>query len=181
MSKSIYKRDKEGFEDFGRITVNRIRKMNSAMKKILLAKREIGIRVADEKGIKSAVNDFFSCVCLYEFSQEKCFSSQNCFASAEYVPGEKALTEWEWETNEIYLEAKLIQRKYKKAINLVVDTVENLLREKYPNNSFFVVASVQFGKNRNINIRIFLNRGEAYISDDLENYKQPVLQDLLNT
>ena len=154
---------------------------NSLMKELLF-KSSNSLFSANKRKIKAEINSFFKNVQLFECEGEKCFSSENIFISNKYKNGDcSSITDWEWDSNEIYLNKSIIGNRFKDSVNIAVETIESLLFEKFPRNSFYISVCVQYGDLRNINIRIYLNRGAPYANVDIEEYQQPVLNEILNT
>lgn len=135
-----------------------------------------------ENYILSEIDDFFSSVKMHEKNEQKCFSVKDFFALDSYTQNvNTSIMEWEWGTNEIYLDKTLIQRQYKKSILLSIRIIEKVLRERFPDNLFLIIFVVQFGKYRNISIRICQDFGESVLDKNLEKYVQPVMQVHLKT
>ena len=117
--------------------------VNSAMKKIMESKFPyIGI-LFREQDISNEIVSFLSHVNLYQKDDQKCFSTDNIFESNVSLYN-MPVTEWEWDTNEIYLDKALIKRQYKKSILLSIDTIEKNLRKRFPGNSFVICFFIQF-------------------------------------
>ena len=59
--------------------------------------------------------------------------------------------------------------------------IEKMLLQKFPQNSFVISFCIQFGKYRNINIRICQDLDDSILDGNLEMYDQPVMQIHLKT
>ena len=149
---------------------------NSTMDKILLSRSRATLRRSNKQKIKREIIEFINKVKLFEHNENKCFSEKNIFESNTNY---SSITDWEWDNNEIYLDKSSIGKQFKKAICEALETIESLLVERFSGNSFCINLSVQYGSLRNINIRIYLNRGKAYSDTDIELYNQPVLKEIL--
>ena len=162
--------------------MKRIIETNSAMDKILLSKPRISSHRANKRKIKAEIYEFFSKVNLYKRNGAECFSTENIFDSNTYtVENCDSITDWEWDTNEIYLYKSIIDTEFKKSICFAIESIESLLTERFSGNSFYINISAQYGELRNVNIRIYLDRGKPYVDTDIEQYKQPVLTEILTT
>ena len=152
------------------------------MKKVLKSKNSyIGVSF-QKKEISNEILSFFNQVRLYQKYDKKCFSTDNIFESDVNLHNvDMSVAEWEWDTNEIYLDKMLIKRQYKKSILLSIDIIEKTLLEKFPGNSFVISFCIQFGRFRNINIRICQDLGIPILDEDLDKYSQPVMQVYLTT
>ena len=162
--------------------MKKIVETNSHMEKIIFSKVSNLSYKAKKRKIKSEINCFFHKVKLYECNGEKCFSTENCFDSKAYAVGNyTSITDWEWDTNEIYFEKSLIGKQFKESINIIIETIESFLINCFPGNTFYINVSVQDGILRNINVRIHLDRGKPYVDSKLWSYNQPVLREILMT
>lgn len=156
--------------------------LNSAMRKILASKFQ-RIRVLPrEKHIANEIDMFFKKMNMYEKYEQKCFSAKNIFESDVCTQtGKFSVVDWEWETNEIYLDKSLIKRNYRKSIILSSDIIEKTLKERFQGNLFVISFCVQFGKFRNISIRICQDSDFPVLDENLEKYSQPIMQIYLRT
>lgn len=162
--------------------MKRIIETNSAMDKILLSNTQILSCRANKRKIKAEINEFFSKVNLYKQNGAECFSIENIFDSDAYtVKNLDSITDWEWDNNEIYLYKSIIGTEFKKSICFAIESIESQLMERFPGNSFYINVSAQYGELRNVNIRIYLDRGKSYVDTDVEQYNQPVLTEILTT
>ena len=154
--------------------------VNSAMRKIMESRIPYISFLLRKEDISNVIMSFFNQVSLYRSGEQKCFSNDNIFESYLTV-NNLSIAEWEWDTNEIHLDKTLIKRQYKESILLSIDVIEKALQERFPGNSFVVSFSIQFGKFRNINIRVCQDLGIAILDEDLDKYNQPVMQVYLST
>ncbi|MBO5967647.1 MAG: hypothetical protein J6S14_04005 [Clostridia bacterium] len=93
-----------------------------------------------------------------------------------------SLTFYEWTCNELYFDKKEINHCFKKALQLIIKQIENFLKESFPSNKFCIIASVQYGKLANINVRIHLYReNELYLEPELKDFKQPILYEFFES
>ena len=162
--------------------MKKIVETNSLMEEIIFSKAYNLLYKASSRRIKSEIKSFFHKVKLFEYNGQKCFSTENCFNSNEYTEGNySSITDWEWDTNEIYLKKTFIGKEFKKSIKVAIETIESLLINRFPGNIFYIIVSVQNGDLRNINIRIYLDRGNPYVKSEIERYNQPVLNEILTT
>ena len=151
------------------------------MEKILSKKSKLLCGFKKRK-IISEINDFFDKVHLYKNDQEICFSTDNYFALPSDTSDKySSLSDWEWGTNEIYLQKSIVDKELKASLTIALETVEELLVKNFAGTSFFIIASLQHGKYRNINIRICINRENPYMDSEIERYNQPVLREILIT
>lgn len=156
--------------------------MNLPMRKIMSSKFPFVFGLLHKKQITDEIDAFLKDVKMYKMADKKCFSLQNAFESESYVQNNNfSIAEWEWNTNEIYLGKSLIKRQYKKVLMLCSSYIEKMLLQKFPQNSFVISFCVQFGKYRNINIRICQDLDDAVLDRNLEMYDQPVMQIYLKT
>ena len=154
--------------------------VNSAMRKIMESRIPYISFLIRKEDISNVIMSFFNQVSLYRSGEQKCFSNDNIFES-DLTVNNLSIAEWEWDTNEIHLDKTLIKRQYKESILLSIDVIEKALQERFPGNSFVVSFSIQFGKFRNINIRVCQDLGIAILDEYLDKYNQPVLQVYLST
>ena len=156
--------------------------MNLPMKKIMGCKFPCVCGMLHKNLIIDEIDVFFKDVKIYERADKKCFSVQNIFESESYLQNNDfSIVEWEWNTNEIYLHKSLIKRQYKKVLILCSIYIEKMLLQKFPQNSFVISFCIQFGRYRNINIRICQDLDDAVLDRNLEIYDQPVMQIRLKT
>lgn len=156
--------------------------MNLPMRKIMDCKYPYVYGLLQKKQIIDEMAGFFKDVKMYEADGRKCFSVQNVFESTVYFQNnDLSIMEWEWDTNEIYLNKSLIKRQYKKVVMLCSEYIEKMLLQKFPTNSFIISFCVQFGKHRNINIRICQDLKDSVLDRNLELYNQPIMQIHLKT
>jgi hypothetical protein len=153
---------------------------NSAMRKIMESRIPYISFLLRKKDISNVITSFFDQVSLFRSGEQKCFSNDNIFES-DLTVNNLSIAEWEWDTNEIHLDKTLIKRQFKESILLSIDVIEKALQERFPGNSFVVSFSIQFGKFRNINIRVCQDLGIAILDEDLDKYNQPVMQVYLST
>ena len=152
------------------------------MEQLLLSNFSFFSFKINERKIEMEIDSFFEKVSMFEDIGEKCFSTENCFISSDYVRDSGfSITEWEWDNNEIYLNKKLIKKRFREAIYIAISRIETLLTNKFPDNSFHIIVSAQCGSLRNVVIRLYLDRGDAYLDENLEKYNQPVLSEILRT
>lgn len=154
--------------------------VNSAMRKIMESRIPYISFLLRKEDISNVIMSFFNQVSLYRSGEQKCFSNDNIFES-DLTVNNLSIAEWEWDTNEIHLDKTLIKRQYKESILLSIDVIEKALQERFPGNSFVVSFSIQFGKFRNINIRVCQDLGISILDEDLDKYNQPVMQVYLST
>ena len=155
--------------------------MNSPMRKHLESKFS-NICILPSKRYIGEIDLFFKKVKMYERDGVKCFSPKNIFESYLHFDNNNSpITEWEWDTNEIYLDKSLIKRQYKKTIVRSSQHIEKILLERFPNNSFQISFCIQFGKYRNISIRICQDLDDSILERDLNKYDQPIMQVYLKT
>ena len=160
--------------------MNKIVEMNTSMKKVLSSKNNFSFFRANRKKIQSEIVSFFDRVKIYEYNGEKCFSAENCFDTDININSLKnisTLIDWEWDTNEIYLDKSIIGKEFKRAIFIALETIELCIVERFPNITFRISLSLQTGKFRNINARIYLDRGVPYTESDIEGYNQAILNE----
>jgi len=156
--------------------------MNAEMVDVLFAQNRCRFTRLNITKLKKEFAVFFDCVGLFEADGDKCFSTKNCFQPDSSGSNDIVdITAWEWDNNEIFLDKSIIGKDYRKAIKYALEIIEVALINCYSGNSFYIFISVQKGEMRNINIRIFLNRGMPYVDYDVEKYKQPVLIEMLET
>lgn len=156
--------------------------LNSAMRKIFNSKVLYVCVLPSKKHITKEIDAFFKSVTLYEKNGKKCFSTKNIFESNVHTPkNELSIVNWEWDTNEIYLDKSLIKINYKKSIIWSINIIERRLRENFSGNSFVISFCIQSGRFRNINIRIFQDLGYSLLNENLDEYSQPILQVYLKT
>ncbi|MBQ7314751.1 MAG: hypothetical protein IJW83_01920 [Clostridia bacterium] len=154
--------------------------MNAPMKK--LAVQVMPLFLPNERKILAEINSFFERAAMYPCKEGICFltdppSNVACLLENKH----HFLTELEWEHNEIYFNKSMIRRGYRQSIEIAFKQIASLLSEKFPNICFRIVASVQFGKHRNVNIHVYIDRQESIISTDLDTYEQPVMYMILQT
>ena len=155
-------------------------KTNSAMDKILLSQKQNVFHRANKRKIKAEIDGFFSKVNLHKQNSNECFSAENIFDSSTYIVENcDSITDWEWDNNEIYLYKSIIGTDFKKSICFAVEYIESLLMKRFPEKSFYINISAQHGELRNVNIRIYLNRGKPYVATDIGQYNQPILTEFL--
>ena len=156
--------------------------LNSAMSNVFNSKFLYGCVLPSKKHIAEEIDAFFKSVTLYEKNGQKCFSTKNIFESNVCIPpNELSIVNWEWDTNEIYLDKSLIKINYKKAIIWSINIIERALQENFSGNSFVISFCIQSGRFRNINIRICQDLGYSLLNENLDEYSQPVLQVYLKT
>lgn len=156
--------------------------MNMAMKRIFRFNFMHFMSSPQEGSIEDEINTFFTHVKMYRKDEQKCFSTKNIFNCEEYTQNANySALQWEWDTNEIYLDKSIIKRQYKKSIVLATSIIEKILHEKFPMNSFVISVFVQFGRFRNINIRICQDLEETILDKDLDKYNQPIMQICIST
>ena len=156
--------------------------MNKPMRKLLESKYLGVCFLLNKKSIIDEIDSFFNGVKMYSKDGKKCFSLDNIFDSDLYSQNDSlSVADWEWKTNEIYLDKTLIKNQYKKTILLSSKYIEKKLLEKFPQNSFVINFCIQFGKYRNINIRVCQDLEDAVFDKDLDKYNQPVMQIYLKT
>ncbi len=156
--------------------------INKSMKKLLKSKSLLVCFPINKKRILDEIDVFFEDVKMHERYGQKCFSVENIFESDLFFKNKNlSVVEWEWNKNEIYLDKPLIKRQYKKVVILSSKYIEKALLEKFPNNAFVISFCIQFGKYRNINIRICQASYNSILDEDLDKYEQPVMQIYLMT
>ena len=162
--------------------MKKIVETNFLMDQLLSAKDCIWIRHANSRLIKKEINTFFDKVKLVEKNGEKCFSEKNYFDFISLYPDSYTEpTGWEWDNNEIYLGNTAVGNQLKKTIILAIEIIEEYLISRFSGNSFCIMMSAQYGKLRNVNIRIVLNRESCYTDLEMEGFDQPVLKIILTT
>ena len=160
--------------------MKRIIETNYKMDELLLIKPSKNLCSLKKRKIVAELNSFLNKVQLYQENHKKCFSVENCFSASIFKTSDHiSITDWEWNNNEIYIDGGLIGKNFKQSMDLVLNTIETFLFVNFPNNSFCITVSVQLGKFKNMNIRVYLNRGELYANSDIEKYNQPVLNEIV--
>ena len=159
--------------------MTKIIETNSLMDEILLSKSTRSISFDKKIKIKRELFCFFKNVRLFEQNGNKCFSCQNYFDSKFDKNGfPSSITDWEWDTNEIYLGTSAVGKQFKESIVFSLGVIESILRESFCGNSFYICVSIQNSGIKSINIRVYLNRGVPYVNTDLEDFAQPVLNEI---
>ena len=91
------------------------------------------------------------------------------------------LTDYEWDTFELYLDSRIIEKNIWGVINYVILTFEQKIEKFFTGESVCLIVIVQKEEITNINIRLHLNREREFILDpNLDNYNEPILYVLYN-
>ena len=91
------------------------------------------------------------------------------------------LTDYEWDTFELYLDSRIIEKNIWGVINYVILTFEQMIEKFFTGEPVCLIVIVQKEEITNINIRLHLNRkGEFILDPNLDKYNEPILCVLYN-
>lgn len=158
--------------------MKKIIKTNSQMQSLLLNKDSFTFCIAKKKKIRTEILNFLDNMQIIKIGTNKIFVSKEFLLTENIFQDFSCLTDIEWDNNEIFLCGAIIGKQFRKSINIALEVIESFLIEKFPQNSFYIDLSVQYGALRNIVIRIYLNRGSSYLTSNLEEYSEPILEEI---
>lgn len=92
-----------------------------------------------------------------------------------------SLTYYEQSCNELYLDKSVIKGSKVTALDYVVEYLDSYLNDKFSNKTFFIVASIQFGRYSSITAKLCSFRKNEALIENFDDCKQPVLQAIIET
>lgn len=151
---------------------------NVRMKRILwgVPFRQHRCRIKDV--VDAQMRSFLSSVTLHRSQNEKWLSNgAEGLTYDELLSQYQTLTNYEWDLFELFFDGKTVKRRYKRFVYTVLECFEQWKQAALPQDSVCLYVLVQKGRLHNIKVKFHLMRDEGgYLNQDLNGYKQPVLQ-----
>lgn len=161
--------------------MNKVVYMNHLMRELsTLSSSKISEKKSNIVGVQ--IYNFISSLKLnYGENQKWLTYKTSDFTYNDILSEYRNLTDYEWDTFELYLDSRIIGKNIWGVINYVILTFEQMIEKFFTGESVCLIAIVQKEEITNINIRLHLNREREFILDpNLDNYNEPILYVLYN-
>ena len=161
--------------------MNKVVYMNHLMRELsTLSSSKISEKKSNIVGVQ--IYNFISSLKLnYGENQKWLTYKTSDFTYNDILREYRNLTDYEWDTFELYLDSRIIGKNIWGVINYVILTFEQMIEKFFTGESVCLIVIVQKEEITNINIRLHLNREREFILDpNLDNYNEPILYVLYN-
>ena len=163
------------------MVMNKVVYMNHLMRELsTLSSSKISEKKSNIVGVQ--IYNFISSLKLnYGENQKWLTYKTSNFTYNDILSEYTNLTDYEWDTFELYLDSRIIEKNIWGVINYVILTFEQKIEKFFTGESVCLIVIVQKEEITNINIRLHLNREREFILDpNLDNYNEPILYVLYN-
>lgn len=157
-----------------------ITNMNKPMKFLIGRKTIRNFKKGEALTVYSKINDCISQLMIITRGDETWLAPKYSESYTD-ISQYQTLTDYEWDTNEVYFGNELVKKRYRLYIKEILKTTHEVLDLYLPRIPICVIVTVQRGKYSNISMRFHIYReGEFHIEQDLSCYKQPILYEIYN-